>query len=199
MRRALPVIATLALPLALGACISVFPKARPVQMYRFGENAPAPAVSTAAPVMVLKGTTVFPPASGGDRILTSTGAETAYIGDVRWTSPAALMFDADLARAFDAPGSPRLVARGEPLAAPSTLRLDVRTFEARYPGPTVVVRVRATLVRNADRTLIAEKMFEASIPASDNRQQPIVAAFDASTSKVIADIRDWTAAAAPAK
>jgi cholesterol transport system auxiliary component len=190
----------LLLPLALGGCISVFPKAKPVQLYRFGDAVPAPAAAPARPaVTVIKGTTVFPPAAAGDRILTVTGAETAYIGGARWVAPAAIMFDDALLRAFDAPGSVRLVERGEPLAAASTLRLDVRTFEARYPGPTAVVQVRATLIRNADRTIVSEKMFDASIPASDNRQAPIVEAFDSAADKVIGDIRAWTAATAPAR
>jgi cholesterol transport system auxiliary component len=188
----------LLLPLALGGCISVFPKAKPVQMYRFGDAVPAPATTGGAAVTVLKGATVFPPAASGDRILTATGAETAYIGGARWMAPASIMFDDALLRAFDAPGSVRLVERGEPLAAASTLRLDVRTFEARYPGPTAVVRVRATLIRNADRTLIGEKMFDASVPASGNRQAPIAAAFDSATDKVIGDIRAWTSATVPA-
>jgi cholesterol transport system auxiliary component len=190
--------AALVLPIALGGCISVFPKAKPVQMYSFGAAVPAPAAPSAA-VMVLKGQTVFPPAAGGDRILTSTGADAAYIGGARWVTPASLMFDAALLRAFDAPGSPRLVERGEPLAAPSTLRLDVRSFEVRYPGPSAVVQVRATLIRNADRSLIAEKMFDATVAAGDNRQGAIVSAIDQATVKVIADIRNWTSATAPAK
>lgn len=187
------------LPVALAGCISVFPKATPVQMYRFGET-PATAASAAGPsTIVAKGATVFPPAASGDRILTVTGSETAYISGARWVAPASVMFDEALLRAFDAPGSPRLVERGEPLSAPSTLRLDVRAFEARYPGPTAVISVRATLIRNADRTILAEKMFEASVPAADNRQGPIVTAFDGAVDKVITDIRGWTAASAPTR
>jgi cholesterol transport system auxiliary component len=185
------------LPLALGGCISVFPKTKPVQLYRFGETVPAPASPVVRPVTVLKGATLFPPAAGSDRLLTSTGSETAYIAGARWVGPASVMFDEALLRAFDAPGSPRLVERGEPLAAASTLRLDVRAFEARYPGPTVVVRVRATLIRNADRTIAGERMFDASVPAADNRQMAIVAGFDGAVDKVIGDIRDWTAGIAP--
>lgn len=191
--------AALVLPVALGGCISLFPKTKPVQMYRFGDAAPAPSASAGPGVLVLKGATVFPPAAAGDHILTVTGAQTAYIAGATWVSPAAVMFDAALLRAFDAPGSARLVERGEPLAAPSTLRLDVRAFEARYPGPSAVVQVRATLIRNADRSLIGEKMFDVTVPAADNRQGPIVAAFDEATVKVIADIRNWTSATAPAK
>ena len=200
MRLKSPAIAAaLALPLLLGGCISLFPKTKPVQMYRFGDTAPAASAPAGTGVLVLKGATVFPPAAAGDHILTVTGSETAYIAGATWVSPASLMFDAALMRAFDAPGSARLVERGEPLAAPSTLRLDVRAFEARYPGPSAVVQVRATLIRNSDRSLIAEKMFDGTVAASDNRQGPIVAAFDQATSKVIADIRTWTAANAPAK
>ena len=190
----------LVLPAALSGCISVFPKAKPVQMYRFG-GTPAPVQAPAAaasPAMVLKGPTAFPPAAQGDRLLTVTGSQTAYVAEARWVAPAAVLFDEALLRAFDQPGSPRLVERGEPLAAPSTLRLDVRAFEARYPGPTAVVQVRATLIRNADRTIIAEKMFDAEVPAADNRQQPVVAAFDGAVGKDIDAIRDWTAANAPA-
>jgi cholesterol transport system auxiliary component len=190
----------------LGGCISVFPKAKPVQMYRFGDRAAAPpaqsqaqsqAQAATAPVTVLKGPIAFPPASGGDRILTVTGTENAYIGGARWVAPAANLFDEALLKAFDAPGAPRLVARGEPLAAPSTLRLDVRAFEARYPGPTVRVRIRATLIRNADRALVGEKMFDAAVPAGDNRQAAIVAAFDQAVGQDLAGLRDWTAATAP--
>jgi cholesterol transport system auxiliary component len=191
-------LAALALPLILGGCISVFPKTKPVQMYRFGDQAaPAAAPAAASPVVVLKGPITFPPASGGDRILTVTGEENAYIGEARWVAPAASLFDQAVLKSFDAPGAPRLVARGEPLAAPSTLRLDVRAFEARYPGPSAKVQVRATLIRNADRTLIAEKMFDAEIRAADNRQTAIVAAFDQAVGQVLTGLRDWTATTAP--
>jgi cholesterol transport system auxiliary component len=199
-------IAAAALPLLLGGCISVFPKAKPVQMYRFGDQVAAPAAATttaAAPAagqaVVFKGPIVFPPASGGDRILTVTGSESAYVGGARWVAPAASLFDEALLKAFDAPGAPRLAVRGEPLPALSTLRLDVRSFEARYPGPTVRVQVRATLTRNADRALIGEKMFEAEVPASGNRQVSIVAAYDQAVGQVLAGVRDWTAATAPTK
>ena len=191
--------AALTLPIAAGGCISVFPKAKPVQMYSFGDHVAAPAASARAPALVTKGATVFPPASAGDKLLTTNGAEQAYVGGLRWVSPAAVVFDAALMKAFDAPGSARLVERGEPLQAPSTLRLDVRAFEARYPGPSAAIQVRATLIRNADRTILAEKMFDATLPAGENRQAPIVAAFDQASSKVIGDIRDWTTANAPAK
>jgi cholesterol transport system auxiliary component len=203
MRRLFPTaIRLLALaltPMALGGCVSLFPKAKPVQLYSFGRSVPAlPASAAGAPVSVLMGSTAFPPSAGGDRILTTTGSEAAYIAGARWLEPAAVMFDEDLLRAFDTPGGPRLVARGEPLTAPSSLRLDVRSFEVRYPGPQAVVVVRASLIRNSDRTLLGEKLFRAEVSASDNRQAAIVAAVDSAVAQVLAGVRDWTAATAPA-
>ena len=187
------------LPLTLGGCISLFPKPKPVQLYSFGQAVPAPAgpAASGGRVTVAKGATVFPPAAAGDQLLTATGSQQAYIGGARWVGPAAIMFDEVLLRAFEAPGAPRLVERGEPVKANSTLRLDVRTFEARYPGPTVTVQVRATLIRNADRTIAGEKMFDASVPAGEDRQTAIVAGFDSAVDKVVVDIRDWTASVAP--
>ncbi len=195
-RRRRAVLAALALPLLLCSCISLLPRQNPVQLYRFGGAVPAPS-APAASVLVLKGATVFPPAAAGDRILTMTGVESAYIGGARWVAPASVLFDEVLLKAFDAPGSPRLVERGEPLSALSTLRIDVRTFEVRYPGPVAVVQARAVLTRNQDRTLIAEKMFEQTVPAADNRQGAIVAAFDQAVGQLAGGIRDWTAADAP--
>lgn len=191
--------AALVLPAALGGCISLFPKAKAVQMYRFGDTVAPFAGGAPAAALVQKGPTIFPPASGGDRLLTTTGVQTAYIGGARWVAPASVMFDDALLQAFDSPGSPRLVERGEPLAAPSTLRLDVRTFEARYPGPVATLQIRAVLIRNADRTVVAEKMFDVAFPASENRQGAIVDAYDKAVDKAIADIRAWTAATAPGK
>ncbi|MEI9892050.1 MAG: ABC-type transport auxiliary lipoprotein family protein, partial [Caulobacteraceae bacterium] len=161
-------------------------------MYRFGDAPPAAAAPapTAVPAMVLKGAVAFPSASAGDPHPDGDGAESAYIGEARWVAPAAVLFDTALLKAFDAPGSPRLVERGEPLAAPSTLRLDVRAFEARYPGPVVSVRVRAVLIRNQDRALIAEKMFDVNVPAGDNRQGAIVAAFDQAVGQTLSGVRD---------
>ena len=196
LRRA--ILAALALPLLLTGCISLFPRDKPVQMYRFGDRVPAP-TKPSSPLLVLKGATVFPPAAAGDRILTISGSQSAYIGGARWVAAASVLFDEALLRAFDAPGSPRLVERGEPLSGPSTLRLDVRAFEVRYPGPEAVVQVRAVLIRNQDRTLIADRMFEQKVPASENRQSAIVAAFDRAAGQAVADVRDWTAANAPAR
>ncbi len=193
-------LAPVVLALGLGGCVSLLPKDKPVQLYRIAASAAAPAAPVRAGLLVTRGGTAFTPEAAGDRLLTVTGQEAAYIADARWFEPASLMFEAALTSAFEAPGSPRLAGRGEGVAgAPVTLRLEVRRFQADYDhgqgaAPTVEVTVHASLVRNADRTLVADTLIEARQPADDNRVTAIVAAYNAAVAQATGQVRDWTAA-----
>jgi cholesterol transport system auxiliary component len=196
LMRAIAVLATAGTAaLALGGCISVFPKSKPAVLYRFdvpaSESAPAQ-----RPMALIKGPVDFTRAAASDRILTSDGSTVAYIAGARWVSTAPALFDEALERAFNAPNAPMLVGRVR--AGPETpvLALDVQTFETRYQGgasPTVVVEVRADLIRPADRATLAEKTFHVETPAGDNRVGPIVQAYDTSVSKVLGDLTAWSA------
>jgi cholesterol transport system auxiliary component len=181
---------------ALSGCISLLPKSKPVQLYRFG--APAAAAATtpgpnAVAVFLTNGS--FQEESSDDRILTMTGGKAAYVAESRWVAPAEVLFDEAVGKAFDA--SPvRLIARGQQGRSAYALRLDIRTFEARYDAgakaaPTVVVRVHAALTR-ADQSSVGEQDFEARVPASDNRVGAIVAAYNTAVGDVVGKIVGWT-------
>lgn len=195
-------VATLAV--ALSGCISVFPKTKPATMYRFGD---ADVSVTKAPAGAMfgvqKAPSAFTRAAAGDRILTVTNGEVAYIADARWVSPAFILFEEAVARAFENdPGRARLIGRGEVAKADLVLRLEVRTFEADYvngpkSAPEVVVRVRGVLNRNSDRTLVGDQTFEAKVKAADNRVSAIVPAFDQANAKVLTDVVAWVNAAGP--
>jgi len=187
---------------SLAGCISLLPKAKPSQLYRF--EAPA-AVAPVGPgptpmnhVAIFKASSSFLRSAAGDRILTLSGGQAAYVAAARWVSPASVLFDEALMRAFDAnPGPARLAARGEPLRTAYALRLDVRDFYAVYDhgpkaAPEVVVRLRMSLTRSADQVALGEQVFEARVRASDNRVGAIVAAFDAAVGQVLAELVDWT-------
>jgi len=201
-RVALRSLAVAAAALALTGCISLFPKADPSGLYRFG-NAPAaaPAASRAAPAAksfgVFKTPTVFTRSAMGDRILTVTNGEAAYVAGARWVSPAIVLFDEAVARAFDADTSPaRLVTRGETGKAAMALRLEVRSFETDYvngpkAAPEVLVEIRAVMTRNGDRALLGDRVFQARVKASENRVGPIVQAYDAANAQVLSDIIAW--------
>jgi len=198
--RGLAIAATAA---ALAGCVSLFPKADPVGLYRFG-NDPATPVSKGPPGAlfgVFKTPTIFTRASAGDRILTFTNGEAAYIGDARWVSPASVLFDEAVSRAFEAdPGRARLIGRGEVAKSDLMLRLEVRSFETVYvngpkTAPEVLVQVRGVLNRSSDRALVGDQVFEARVKASDNRVGPIVQAYDSATGKALGDITAWVSAA----
>jgi cholesterol transport system auxiliary component len=188
-----------ALLLGLGACISLFPKTPPAQLYRFGaDTAAMPTAANGAPFNVSRLTNGFALAAAGDRILTVDGDQAAYIAQARWEAPASTLFDEAEARAFDRSGGPaRLLRSGDPANAQVELRLDVQTFEARYPGsekvaPTVAVVVHALLVDIHDRRVLGDQTFESHIAAGDNRVGAIVQAFNAATADVLSQIVTWT-------
>ena len=187
--------AALAAVAALGACISLLPKATPTQLYRFDAATQSmPAASGGPPIAVRAAMIEFDPAAAGDRILTVDGDQVAYVQDGRWALPASQLFQQALTHGFHASGL-RLVDVGEASQAKLRLRLQVTHFETRYlsgpkAAPTVVVTVRATL-DGANGALIAEQPFEASVPAGDNRLGAIVEAYDQAVSKVIGALVAW--------
>lgn len=185
--------------LALSGCVTLLPDTDPSQLYSFGARIPeTQAARSAESFGLVLPSTGFARAASGDRILTMTGAEAAYVASARWVAPASVLFEEAVAQAFDAnPGPARLVTRGEVREAASILRLDVRQFETVYDrgqnaAPLVVVRVRATLVARDDRALAAEEIFQAEVRAGDNRVSQIVTAYDVAVNQVLEQLVDWS-------
>jgi cholesterol transport system auxiliary component len=191
---------------ALAGCISLLPKTKPAQLYRFGDVAAAPADAAGARpaqrIGVFSGNGDFPREAAGDRILTITGGRAAYIAQSRWVSDAQVLWEQAVDKAFEARATRvRLAPRGAPQPTDYVLRLDVRSFEARYDegpkaAPNVVVRVHATLTRDRARVVVADQIFEADVRASDNRVSAIAAAFDKAVGQVLGEIVPWTDAGA---
>lgn len=202
MKRALSAVVIVLAAASLGGCISVLPKSKPAQLYRFG----APELAAAAPATVAapasgpaigRGAVLFEAGAATDRILTVTGHDAAYIEGARWIAPAQVLFDEALTRAFQAPGAAPLADRAASGRAAISLNLDVQAFEARYDNgpesaPEVLIQVRAVLVRNNDRAVLAEQLITSTQRASDNRVGPIVAAFDAGVKDVLGKLVAWT-------
>lgn len=188
------------LALSLSACISLFPKAKPSQLYRFDGTPPSAEQSAGRPSArygVVKTGGTFVSAASGDRILSVTGSQAAYIAESRWVSPAVTLFDEALARAFDVnAGAARLVTRGEAARADYALRVDVTRFETVYDqgpkaAPMVVVALRLSLTKS-DRTLVASDLIEAQARAGDNRVSAIVEAYDKAVGEALNGLVAWT-------
>jgi cholesterol transport system auxiliary component len=196
--------AALLLGLTLSGCLGniLGGGGKPAQLYTFGVAEPANAPPQARSVNVFRANSTFQRESAGDRILAIDGGEASYIALSRWVAPAQVLFGQAVLNAFDsAPGKVRLVSRGEPAKTDLTLRLDVRNFETRYENgpkaaPVVLVRIRAALSRDQDRSLAGEKVFEVEAPASDNRVSAIVQAYDKAVGDVLGQIIAWTNALA---
>lgn len=197
--RALRLIAAGALAASLSACISVFPKDEPSQLYRF-DGAPAAqdgATASGQTFGVARAGGGFVQAAASDRMLTTNGGRVAYIADSRWVSPAQVLFNEALARAFDANAGPaRLLSRGEIGKADYALRVDVTRFETVYDrgergAPNVVVSLRVTLM-TADRALAGTRQIDAQVRAADNRVGAIVAAYDQAVGQALGELVAWT-------
>jgi cholesterol transport system auxiliary component len=194
-------VAGLAAVLAgLAGCVSLLPKEKPVQLYRFGADVAA----TAPPAPVGRGFTLraapigFETAASGDRILTVDGDQAAYVAGARWIASASSLFRGAVTRAFDTHAGPaRLLAQGEPAPADYVLKLDVRAFEVRYAGgardaPKVLIEVYAGLDSRRDAEDTRSRVFRAEAPAESNSVHAIAAAFDEAVGKVLGEIVAWS-------
>ncbi|HEY9218983.1 MAG TPA: ABC transporter, partial [Phenylobacterium sp.] len=123
MRLIRPLLAAAA-ALALSGCISLLPKTDPAQLYRFGAVPQAAgAASSSGQIGILKPRSGFTQAAAGDRILTVTNGQAAYIAAARWVAPASVLFEEAVANAYDSnPGAARLVTRGEVARADLVMR-----------------------------------------------------------------------------
>ena len=181
--------------LALGGCISLFPK--PVQLYRFDpDTSPAASAPASGLISVRESPIDFVSGGAGDKIMTVRGDEIAYIADARWDVPAERLFQGSVEQAFDTSGGPvRLVEPGQASEAQDRLALEVTRFEVDYGAagatPEVVVSLRATLTREADLAFIGSQEFDITEPASEDRVGPIVEAFKAATGKAVQGMTSW--------
>jgi len=194
-------IATLGLvSISLAGCVTLLPKAKPVQLYHLGleaqAGAEAPAKSAAVPV--LQGAIQFNRDVAGDRLLTRQGDQAAYVADARWTMPASLMFEESLANAFmRGSGDARLISSKDPVSAKLILRLDVRALEVRYSegsrrSPVAAVIISGLLADADKRTIVSQSAFDCQVPAKSNRVQSLVSAMNDALSDCQTKIVTWT-------
>ena len=190
---AVRLLAVSGLVVALSGCLLL--KEPPVvQMYRFGaDTGPAATLPINAPSVSLR-LVELPEAARTDRMLGVTGNQAAYIAGARWVTPAPALYSDSLEAAFaNQARRVRLIGGREGVRADQTLDIDVHAFEARYevPGaaPVIVLTARARLTR--DRDILAEQTFAVRQPASENRLETIVQAFETATRDLNSQIVGW--------
>jgi cholesterol transport system auxiliary component len=212
MRRPLfAFILGVAMIMSVGGCVSLLPKTKPAQLYRFGAEgsgqleragSAVEGPSGAQKIGVVLEQVGFARASTSDGILTVTGDQMAYIAGARWVAPARILFQEAVERAFDSQGKAiQIVKIGDVGPAGAILRIDVTAFEARYrrkgPSPVAAISLSARLTR-ADGRVLDQRDFAVLEPASANGVSAIVHAFDQATDKILADVVGWVDAKVPA-
>lgn len=193
-----PFFSTLAVvaSFALAGCFSLFPKSDPAQLYRFGSSIEASAGAAGQTPLALSRVD-FTDAASGDRIMTVTGSEVAYVAGARWASPAQTMFGEAVEQAFERNARVvNLVGRREMGSTTLMLDLDVNAFEVRYENgrgaaPTAVVALDARIIRYPDRTVVSQRSFDVRRPAAENRMSAIVAALDAANNDALVQVVQW--------
>ena len=187
---------------ALTGCVSLFPKAEPAQLYRFGPTRVTAGVAGEGTIPLGLAMVDFSAAASGDRIMTVTGSEVAYIAGARWATPARTMFSENLRLSFGRGARVvSLIDRSEMRASNLLLSVDVSAFEVRYENgreaaPVAVVSFDAKIVRFPDRSVVAHRVFEARQPASENRVGAIVQAIDAANGQAVGELVTWADASA---
>ncbi|HEV2551346.1 MAG TPA: ABC-type transport auxiliary lipoprotein family protein [Stellaceae bacterium] len=132
-----------------------------------------------------------------ERIALSRSAITIdYYAEAAWTDRAPLMIQSLVVQSFENSG--RITAIGREslaLRADYVLRPELRHFEAEYhdaAAPSAHVAVGIKLVKMPDRTIVAQRNFEAAAPALANQMPAIVESFDKALHDAMRQIVDWT-------
>jgi cholesterol transport system auxiliary component len=182
-RRVVTVCVAASAALALGGCVSLWPKTPPVQLYELSpEVEAAPTAGSGRPAVDIRLESVrFQQAAAGDRILTVHDDQAAYIGGARWVSPAETLFEEGLGRAFaqHARGV-RLVPHSAAAGISYALSVDVDTFQVRMVGgtPTVETALRARLIRFPEGKIVLDQRIDVTRKADADRVASIVRAYD---------------------
>jgi cholesterol transport system auxiliary component len=132
--------------------------------------------------------------------LSRTPTTIDYFADAAWVDRAPAMLQALLVQSFENSGRIAAVTRsGAMLRADYILLSELRHFEADYgtaAAPVIHVEFGVKLVRANDRTVAAERRFDATAGASANDIPAIVDAFNTAFHQTARQIADWTFASA---
>lgn len=195
--RAVTALVAASAALALGGCVSLWPQAKPVQLYELSpEVETTPTAAPGRPALNVRLESVrFQQAAAGDRILTVRDGEAAYIGGARWVSPAETLFEEGLTRAFaqHARGV-RLLPHSAVAGTSYALSVDMDRFQVSMEGGTAKVEtaLRARLVRFPEQTIVGDWRIDVTRQADAARVTSIVRAYDAALGAALTTLVEQT-------
>jgi len=193
----------LALVTTIAGCThSLFDSEAPVTRTYVLAPAAAPAATvTAANLDVVISEPTTAPGLRSERIaVLHPDRQLEYYAGARWGGTAAEVMQSLLVGSMRNQHTFRSVtAASSGNVATHVIDIELRDFQAEYSGgrdsPTVRISIVANVVRLADRKLVAVIPATATVPASENRLTPVVAAFEAAAQQVALSVSRETAAA----
>ena len=195
-RRLLEVLA--AAPLVLSGCSSLVPgQGPPPNLYRL---TPKPEIPDALPKVNWQLEVEVPnaPASlDSTRVaLLHDPSQFEYYARANWVDRVPLLIQSLLIEFFESSGKILSVGRDSSDVRPDyVLSTELREFQMDYfpdPLPSAHVGMNARLISTRQRSIIASRRFDNLAPASADRIESIVAAFNVALGKVLDEIVVWT-------
>ena len=178
-----------------GGCADFHSKQAAIQVYTLQPSFSAAAAgATAATATLQVARPLAAPGLDTDGIaLQRDGQRLDYYAASRWAAPLPEIVQSQAIEALRASGKFRSVQpEGAAFAADLVLQLEIRRGQAEYVGadgpPTVQVQLLATLGRRADRSVLATVSATGTAPASENRMQSVVAAFQAALGTALGEL-----------
>ena len=178
-----------------GGCADFHSKQAAIQVYTLQPSFSAAAAGASAATATLQvARPLAAPGLDTDGIaLQRDGQRLDYYAASRWAAPLPEIVQSQAIEALRASGKFRSVQpEGAAFAADLVLQLEIRRGQAEYVGadgpPTVQVQLLATLGRRADRSLLATVSASGTAPASENRMQSVVAAFQAALGTALGEL-----------
>ncbi len=188
--------------LSLTGCVTLLPKQKPVQLYRFsynpaslGKDSEVSQVPlTPTPIPLAMSVIAFPQASSGDRVLTSENSQLSYVADSRWAVPAQVLFNEAISDGFARAGRGLEVEARGPGSASYRLELNVRKFETDYRRGKAMVAVDmdARLVRLSDHAIVGQRYVTADVGLQHNDMTDMVEAYNKATTQAVLALVDFT-------
>ena len=181
--------------MALSACITLLPEEKPAQLYRFGYQGQAvTSVNLTNKPSLYLSDIAFVTAAQSERIFTTQGQSASYIAHIRWVAPAQTLFTEAVETGFGQDRSKvRLVAFGRG-KADKRLDLKVTRFEVSYHDskPAIIVEMDATIVRLADKKILASAHFVETEALKEDRIKYITEGFERAVTKSVDSLIDFS-------
>ena len=184
--------------LCIAGC-SVGPTQVPVSVYDFGIEAPKRAAVRLQSSLALdevSAPSALQSAAILYRLAYRDGAQVQPYSRARWAATPAALIHQRLRQAFGESAERGISALSDGVRSTFILRVELDSFVQVVESPDAahgIVRLRASLIDAAERTLRAQRTFEAERPAPSVDAPGAVRALGAASDAVIEQLIEWTA------